>query len=165
MNKTKFGIPFSFFIAAIYFSALKNEVLPVLLLSYAVLAEGEALRKAAAQAIYVLGSIWGVLAVYQLLDDFISLANSSFGAYLHMPYGLEVLLHFLADAVLFTFGILALLGKSEVIKENKVEDTLRKLQTPKAVAQKKDKNTAPPASSAPTAKSDAPATPSEEQKK
>lgn len=112
MKTTKFGLNISIFAAIVYFSALQVPIVSVLMLGYALLVENtEEMRKMTCQAITVLGTVWCLTGVYSILTQIVNLLNTFVGSgYLHMPYGLNIAVNLILDAVVMLFGILALLG-------------------------------------------------------
>lgn len=112
MNTTKTGLKLSIFAAILYIGALQSAVIPILMLGFLLLTEsGDTIRKLVGQALSVLGLVWLIDGVYDLITMFVNFLNSIVGnGYLHMPYALNTFITLLLDAVVLVFAVLALLG-------------------------------------------------------
>ncbi len=138
MKTTKFGLKITVFAALIYFCALQNAVAALLLIGYALLVEStDAMRKMSCQALIVLGGVWGISSIYALLNGLVSVLNSVVGVgYLHLPYGLGNLVSLLLDGALVAFGVLALLGRYDILSPAALDKVLDKAQAAAAQAGK-----------------------------
>lgn len=121
MKKMKFGLPITLFVALIYFGSLQSPLLAALMIGLIFLTEeNDTAKKAALQASVVLGAVWALRGIYQLVNEVIILLNQFVGnGYLHMPYGLSSLMDLICTGVPFALGVMAFLGKMDVLDVEK----------------------------------------------